>query len=139
VSTPNSLKPNLEIRLSSADGVPVYRQIINQVKYMVASGRLQTGQELPPIRVLAERLVINPNTVVRAYMELQREEVIESRQGSGTYVMGNTPATEPDARKVLEPKIDSLLADATHLNFSFKALSELLKERQDLINKGNHA
>ena len=63
----------MELRLNPSDGVPVYRQIVNQVKYLIASGRLVSGQELTPIRALAERLVINPNTVVHAYAELVRE------------------------------------------------------------------
>jgi GntR family transcriptional regulator len=126
----------MEIRLSSTDGVPVYRQIVNQVKYMVASGRLQTGQELPPIRALAERLVINPNTVVRAYSELQREGVVESRHGSGTYVLGATsqPPAESETR-VLAPKIDSLLADAAHLNVELETVVSFLRERHDLLKK----
>ena len=59
------------IHISPNDGVPIYLQIVNQVKYLLASGRLAAGEELPPIRVLAERLVVNPNTVARAYRELE--------------------------------------------------------------------
>jgi DNA-binding transcriptional regulator YhcF (GntR family) len=128
----------MEIRLSSTDGVPVYRQIINQVKYMVASGRLQPGQELPPIRALAEKLVINPNTVVRAYTELQRDGVVESRHGSGTYISQNTKEkAEPGAIAVLQPKIDSLLSDASHLKLELEEVLQLIHERHDLLSKGS--
>ena len=124
----------MEIRLSSSDGIPVYRQIVNQVKYMVASGRLRPGQELPPIRALAERLVINPNTVVRAYNELQREGVLESRHGSGTYVAerNNRPSSESSARELL-PKVDSLLTDAAHLNVKLEEVVHLMNERHELL------
>lgn len=126
----------MEIRLSSTDGVPVYRQILNQVKYMVASGRLEPGQELPPIRALAERLVINPNTVVRAYNELQREGIVESRHGSGTYVCETTsrPPSE-SATQSLVPKIDSLVTDAEHLNVKIEEVVKLVRERDDLLRK----
>src|SRR5437870_10189401 len=78
--------PALQIHLSPNDGVPIYLQIVNQVKYLVASGRLQPGEELPPIRVLAEQLLINPNTVARAYRELEAAGVVTKRRTAGTYV-----------------------------------------------------
>jgi GntR family transcriptional regulator len=126
----------MEIRLSSTDGVPVYRQIISQVKYMIASGRLQPGQELPPIRALAEKLVINPNTVVRAYSELHREGVVESRHGSGTYVRepASNQATKGECQ-ALAPKVDSLLTDASHLNVRLDQVVGLVKERHGLLNR----
>jgi GntR family transcriptional regulator len=128
----------MEIRLSSTDGVPVYRQIVNQVKYMVASGRLRPGQELPAIRTLAERLVINPNTVVRAYTELQREGVIESRHGSGTYITENIKGPPAEgATQALAPKVDSLLADATHLKVPVDEVVNLVHERHKKLKTRN--
>ena len=76
----------LQIHISPNDGVPIYLQIVNQVKYQVASGRLEPGEELPPIRVLAEQLVVNPNTVARAYRELEQAGVVTKRRTAGTYV-----------------------------------------------------
>lgn len=125
----------MEIRLSSTDGVPVYRQIVNQVKYMVASGRLRSGQELPPIRNLAERLVINPNTVVRAYSELQREGVVECRHGSGTYIRETVARAAPESAEVLVPKVDSLLADAAHLAVKVEKVIELVVKRHEVLKK----
>jgi GntR family transcriptional regulator len=131
---------NVEIRLSSSDGVPVYRQIISQVKYMVASGRLRAGQELPTIRALAERLVINPNTVVKAYSELQHEGIVEMRHGSGTYIR-ETANLQParDATRRLGPRADALLADAAHLNLELEDVIELVRERHALLTKGTKA
>ena len=126
----------MEIRLSASDGVPVYRQIVNQVKYLIASGRLQPGQELPPIRTLAERLVINPNTVVHAYAELATEGVVVCRHGSGTYVAEATGrCTRPRAVQALAPKADSLLTDAVHLNVGLDELLELVRERHGLLTR----
>lgn len=130
----------MEIRLSNSDGIPVYRQIVNQVKYMVASGRLRPGQELPTIRALAEKLVINPNTVVRAYNELQRDGVIESRHGSGSYVAEAAPAPEKArAKQILVPKVDSLLTDATHLKVELREVVELVRERHKTLTAENRS
>ena len=71
------------MHIDRASAVPIYLQIVNQVKYLVASGRLAPGEELPPIRVLAERLVVNPNTVARAYRDLQGEGLLEPVRGTG--------------------------------------------------------
>ena len=76
----------MHLHISASDGVPIYLQIVNQVKYLVASGRLAPGEELPPIRVLAEQLVVNPNTVARAYRELEPAGVVTKRRTAGTYV-----------------------------------------------------
>jgi GntR family transcriptional regulator len=125
----------MEIRLSTTDGLPVYRQIVNQIKYLIASGRLRGGQELPPIRSLAERLVINPNTVVHAYAELARDGVVISRHGSGTYV-ADSAATKPSPRTAtlkLAPKADSLLTDALHLNVGLDEVVGLVRERHALL------
>ena len=86
----------MQIHISATDGVPIYQQIVNQVKYLIASGRLAPGEEMPPIRVLAERLLVNPNTVARAYRELESAGVVEKRRTAGTYV---SDAGSPLARK----------------------------------------
>lgn len=124
----------MEIRLSTTDGVPVYRQIVNQVKYLIASGRLQPGQELPAIRALAERLVINPNTVVHAYAELAKEEVVICRHGSGTYVADGAARTPSgSATEALVPKVDSLLTDAAHLKVGVDEVVALVRDRHQLL------
>src|SRR5215470_11766533 len=87
----------VQIHISANDGIPIYLQIVNQVKYLVASGRLTAGEELPAIRVLAERLVINPNTVARAYRELESAGVVEKRRTAGTYVTDQkSPLARPE-------------------------------------------
>jgi DNA-binding transcriptional regulator YhcF (GntR family) len=73
----------MDITINLADGVPIYRQIVNQIRYLVASGLLRPGEELPPIRTLALQLAVTPNTVVRAYGELEAAGVLRSPIGSG--------------------------------------------------------
>jgi GntR family transcriptional regulator len=120
----------MEIRISNSDGVPVYRQIMNQVKYMVASGRLRPGQELPAIRVLAERLVINHNTVVHAYAELEKEGLIVCRHGSGSFVADEPRRSAASgSMQALSGKIDSVLSDAAHLNLDLNQVLQLILER----------
>lgn len=72
--------------LNPSSGIPVYLQLMQQIRHGIETGALRAGERLPTIRTLAEELVINPNTVVRAYRELQHEGVVELRQGSGAYV-----------------------------------------------------
>lgn len=72
--------------LNHSSGIPVYLQLMQQIRYGVETGALRAGERLPTIRSLAEELVINPNTVVRAYRELQHEGIVELRQGSGAYI-----------------------------------------------------
>jgi len=76
----------LHFHINPHSGVPVYRQMIEQAKYYVASGALKPGDQLPSIRELAQSLAINPTTVVRVYSELEREGVIEMRHGKGAFV-----------------------------------------------------
>src|SRR6266849_6349715 len=75
-------------------GVPIYLQLMEQVKHAIETGALRPGDQLPGMRPLAEELVINPNTVAKAYRELEHEGVIELRQGAGAFVAGNARAKE---------------------------------------------
>ena len=76
-------------RPNPATGVPIYLQLMEQVKHAIETGALRPGEQLPGIRPLAEELVINPNTVARAYRELEHEGVIELRHGAGAFVSAN--------------------------------------------------
>jgi GntR family transcriptional regulator len=100
-------------RLTPSSGVPVYLQLIGQVKHAVETGALRPGDQLPTIRRLAEDLVVNPNTVVRAYRDLQHEGVIELRHGSGAYVSelrtASTRVTRRD-RAMVESAVERLAA-----------------------------
>ena len=124
----------MQIHISSDDGVPIYIQIVNQVKYLVASGRLTPGDEIPPIRLLAEQLMVNPNTVARAYLELERGGIVIKRHGSGTYVAETgAPLPEREKRKILASRADALLAEARHLDVDLAELIKLLRERETLM------
>jgi len=125
----------VQLHISTHDGVPVYLQIVNQVKYLVAAGRLAPGEELPAIRVLAGQLVINPNTVARAYLELEREGVVVKRHGSGTYVSDEgSPLARRERRRILVQRADALLAEAGHLDVELNEVLALVKERHETLS-----
>jgi GntR family transcriptional regulator len=132
----NTLRFAVQIHISANDGVPIYLQIVNQVKYLVACGRLAPGEELPAIRVLAEQLLVNPNTIARAYMELERDGIVAKRHGSGTYVSdAGSPLARKERMKILSERADALLAEAHHLNVDLDSVIDLLKQRRKLLNK----
>lgn len=115
----------------TADGVPIYLQIANQVKYLVAAGRIAPGEEIPPIRVLAHELLVNPNTVARAYLELERDGVVVKRHGSGTYISDHgSPLARKERLKILSQRVDALLAEAAHLQIAPEDLLKLIKDRR---------
>ena len=124
----------MQLHVSTGDGVPIYLQIANQVKYLVASGRLAPGDEVPPIRVLAHQLLVNPNTVARAYLELEREGVVHKHHGSGTYIADTgSPLARKERMKILSERVDALLAEARHLQVDPAELLHLIKERSQSI------
>jgi GntR family transcriptional regulator len=124
----------VQLHISSHDGVPIYLQIVNQVKYLVASGRLEPGEELPPIRTLAEQLLINPNTVARAYRELELAGVVTKRRTAGTYVSETTsPLARRERLKIVTERIDALLAEARQMSIDTDELIELIQERDELM------
>jgi GntR family transcriptional regulator len=127
----------VQIHIATNDGLPIYLQIVNQIKYAVASGRLAPGDELPPIRVLAERLLINPNTVARAYRELETVGIVEKRRTAGTYVSDQgSPLARRERIKILSERIDALLAEARQMDIGFDDLVKLIEQRSAILVSG---
>jgi GntR family transcriptional regulator len=126
----------MQIHISESDGIPIYQQIVSQVRYLIAAGRLQTGDELPPIRVLAEQLTVNPNTVARAYLELEHAGIVTKRHGSGTYV-SETRNVVPQREKIkiLTKRVDALLTEARQLDVDMSEIIKLLHERDSAMDE----
>ena len=130
----------MDITINVTDGVPIYRQIVNQVKYLVASGLLMPGEELPPIRTLALQLKVTPNTIVKAYGELETAGVVHKRQGSGTYVSEERPRlANRERQRIIEQRIDALLAEAHQLNFTADDILQMVRERKAVMDPGTTA
>lgn len=124
----------MQIHISPHDGIPIYLQIVQQVKYLVASGRLAPGEEMPPIRTLAEQLLVNPNTVARAYRELEAAGVVTTRRTAGTYVSdAGSPLGREEKIRILTERIDALLAEARQMNVPLDEVVELLRQRDALM------
>src|ERR1700730_6384146 len=110
----------ITFKLDPRSGVPIYRQIQDQIRYGIASGLLSPGEQLPTVRSLAVELSINPNTVIKAYTELERAGVLTTEQGSGTFVAPEAPAAFPeDERQAkLAGMCTEFLGQAARFGFS---------------------
>jgi GntR family transcriptional regulator len=122
----------MRLHVSVKNGVPIYVQLVTQIRQLVASGRLPVGTELPTIRTLAEQLLVNPNTVARAYRELEQSGVVTARRGLGTVVSdaGSTMGKKERTER-LRDKVDGLLAEAGQLGFEFEELMQLMRTRHE--------
>jgi GntR family transcriptional regulator len=133
LTMPNQRKP-MEFRLDQHSGVPVYRQIIDQVMGRIAAGALQPGDQLPTVRQVAVDLAINPNTVQRAYRELEIRGVLDTQQGTGTFVsQQKVKRDEVERRRQLTQLVSDFIARAGAAGFIIK---ELLEEIHEFNSEG---
>src|SRR5437763_6419336 len=122
----------MHLQISASDGVPIYQQIAQQIKGLVASGRLAPGEELPPIRALADQLLVNANTVARAYRELAAAGVLTNRRTAGTYVAdGASPLAREQCLEVLAQRVDALLTEARQMNITTDEILALIERRRE--------
>ena len=123
----NKSKP-FQFRLDVHSGVPVYRQIIDQVIGGIAAGTLAAGDQLPTVRQLAVDLSINPNTVIRAYRELEIRGVLETQQGTGTFISNQRPQRDDaDRQRRLAQLVSEFIARAGFAGFTVEELLEQLQ------------
>jgi len=124
-------KPAMDFQLDVKSGVPFYRQIIDQVKIAVASGKLEAGNRLPTVRQLAVDLSVNPNTVSRAYTELELTGLVETQMGSGTFV-GTQEVKQDDVerQRMLDQICQELLSRASSYGFSLDDVLRGLEQRK---------
>ena len=119
-----------EFRLDQHSGVPVYRQIIDQVLGGIATGTLTAGHQLPTVRQVAVDLSINPNTVVRAYRELEIRGVLETEQGTGTFIsQQKVKHDEVERRRQLSQLVAEFVSRAGAAGFTIEDLQEQLHDR----------
>jgi GntR family transcriptional regulator len=125
---------NIHLHIDPHSGVPVYRQIIDQVKYYVASGIIKADEQLPSVRELAQKLSINPTTVVKAYTELEHERIIEILHGKGAFVArATTPFSESDKEKVVRRLARQLAVESMQVGASFETVERVLGEEWDQL------
>jgi len=116
--------------LNPRSGIPMYLQLKEQIKTAVAGGALRPRDQLPPVRELAVALTVNPNTVARAYSELEREGILSAEQGRGTFVNGGEPLLREEERQVqIKSLIDKVLVEAFNLRITGDQLNAIWEER----------
>ena len=126
------IKPNPSL------GVPIYLQLVEQVKHAIETGALRPGDQLPSIRPLAEELVINANTVAKAYRELEREGVVELKQGAGAFVAATARARQGDAEKFrgAQPLVAETVAELRKRGLSDDEIRRLFEAEVAGFSKG---
>ncbi len=122
----------MDLSIDPKSGVPIYRQIIDRVRDGIARGLLSPGDQLPTVRQLAADLSINPNTVIRAYREMEISGVLDTQQGSGTFVANRKPREdESERRRKLDQILTELLARAHAYGFDVDDVLEGLRQRKE--------
>jgi GntR family transcriptional regulator len=120
----------MEFRIDSSSRVPIYRQLTQQLREGVARGRLKPEEQLPSVRELSRALVVNPNTIAKAYTEMEREGILNTRPGLGVFVARPKAELTKRVRKErLQTLLDRLLTEAVHLGFSADEVLSLVADR----------
>ncbi len=124
----------MQFLCNTTSRTPIYRQLIDQVRFAVARGKLHPGDRLPSVRQLSRDIVVNPNTVARAYAELEREGMLITKPGRGTFIAEpQIDLTKKARRKQLAEKLDELLVEAVHLGFTDAEVQAMLQDRIKLF------
>ena len=120
----------IAFKLDPRSGVPYYRQIIDQIRYGIASGQLQVGEQLPTVRGLAVELSVNMNTISKAYRELEIQNILETQQGTGTFIGPvEVKLSEEERRGKLASICDEFLTIAGSYGFTSEDMSDELRRR----------
>jgi GntR family transcriptional regulator len=124
------------IKIDQQSGIPIYLQIMQEIKKTVAFGGFKAGNKLPSVRELAVQLRVNPNTVARAYRELQYDKIIESRWGGGNFIASDVAKiAEVEKEKIVTDKFREALKSGRELGFNENELQQILtkvfKEKKD--------
>ncbi len=124
----------LHFQIDSGSPAPAYRQLMEQVRYYVASGAVRAGDKLPSIRELARYLGVNPSTVVKAYGELEHAGVIEQRQGSGAFVQaGGKSPSKRERTRALRTRAQHLAVEAKQMGVDRELVLQLVEEELDAL------
>jgi len=122
----------IEFKLDIKSGVPFYRQIVDQIRYGIASGHLLPGEQLPTVRDLAVRLEVNPNTIRKAYSELEILGILDTQQGTGTFISHKEiEITDSERDRMLGQICDELIARGQQYNLTLKEIFEHLQRRYE--------
>ncbi len=116
---------------------PLYEQVLDQVRSSIAKGEIALGDKIPSVRELAQALKINPNTVMRAYQELERDRLTETRRGQGTYITTDMGVVEGIRSRLAEQAIDEFLTKMSSLGFDDGEIDQLLRKKRGMDDERN--
>ncbi len=124
------------ITIDPSNGVPIFLQVVLQVKYKIANGVLKEGDRLPTVREMAGKLCINPNTVAKAYAELERGGIIVTRRGMGSFVADKSVVIKKAERlKMVSQHLERALTEAYHLDISIEEVEQLFQQEINQMRK----
>jgi len=116
-------------KINQYSSMPIYQQLIQQIKEAVLKGILQPGDKLPSVRELSVHLTINPNTIQKSYQELERQKVIETLRGKGTFISTHYKPREDDERlNLLKENLRNILVDACYLGLNKSKILEMMAQ-----------
>lgn len=125
----------MQFRIDNASGRPVYQQIINQVKRDIALGRLIKDEKLPTVRQLASQLAINPNTIAKAYRQLEQEGIIVTKPGAGAFVANlDSNLSRSVRRKLLSEELERVAVEAFHMQIDRQTLLQWFEDTVEKFN-----
>ncbi|MCC7145828.1 MAG: GntR family transcriptional regulator [Phycisphaeraceae bacterium] len=117
-------------RVTTGSDRPIYRQVVDQIRLAVVGGKLRPGDSLPSVRAMAEHLLVNPNTIAKAYAELMREGFVQAQQGKGVFVADRRPVlSAAERQRRLQAAVEQLAHEAAGLGFSSKQIQEALAKK----------
>lgn len=123
------------IIIDTTSGVSIYLQIVNQIKYSIAVEALKPGDKLPSVRELATQLRVNPNTVAKAYAELENEGIVFTKRGEGTFVSDKKVSiSQEEKEKIIAQMLNRALVQAYHFNMNSEQIYKILQKEMEQIN-----
>lgn len=123
------------IIIDTTSGVPIYLQIVNQIKYSIAVEAVKPGDKLPSVRELATQLRVNPNTVAKAYAELENEGIVFTKRGEGTFVSDKKVSiSQEEKEKIIAQMLNRALVQAYHFNMNSEQIYKILQKEMEQIN-----
>lgn len=127
-------EPTIQFRLDRRSGVPAYRQVVDQVRQALRLGLLRPGDQLPTVRDVVKQIAINPNTVHRAYRDLEAQGLTEGRQGSGTFIRRSLSKV-PDEQPLLQRQLEKWMRAARAAGLGDEAIAALVAEATESSKK----
>ncbi|WP_372370333.1 GntR family transcriptional regulator [Candidatus Uabimicrobium sp. HlEnr_7] len=118
------------IQIQPESSIPIYKQIMDHIEHAIASNRLKENEKLPSVRELAKQLIVNPNTVAKAYRELERNNVVRSHKGKGVFVMVTQNIfTEEEKKRLVGEKMSPAIVEGLNLGLTFDEIRNVLDEK----------